>query len=180
MRAELSELMDARLLASAIKEAVMLKLFLLLFAGTLFALAPARTFALTPQQATPQAPAAAQPAAPTGPMPIDAANPVKPAPAVLAKAKTLFNMDCSMCHGESGNGQSDVAKSMGLTLDNWTDPKALAGKPDGLLFDIIRNGNGKMPAETKDRANDTAVWGLVLYIRSFSQSQPPTAGSAPQ
>ena len=158
----------------------MLKLFLLLFAGTLLALAPARTFALTPQQATPQAPVAAQSAAPTGPMPINAANPVKPSPAVLAKAKSLFDRDCSMCHGENGQGQSDVAKSMGLTLDNWTDPKTLAGKPDGLLFDIIRTGNGKMPPETSDRANDTAVWGLILYIRSFSQSQPAAAGSAPQ
>ncbi len=176
----------------------MLRSFLLLFAGTLFALAPTLTFARTPQQSASQAPPAAHPAgpahpatppkpaapakqaAPTGPMPLDATNPVKPTHQVLAKAKTLFDMDCALCHGESGNGQSGVAQSMGLTLDNWTDPKTLAGNPDGQLFDIIRTGMGKMPPEGEGRANNPAVWGLILYIRSFSQSQPAASGSAPQ
>lgn len=157
----------------------MLKLFLLLFAGTLFALAPTLTFAGTPQQPATQTPAAAQPpATPSGPMALDAKNPVKPTPQVLAKAKALFDMDCAICHGQNGNGQSEAAKSMGLTLDNWTDPKTLADKPDGLLFDTIRMGKDKMPPEAKGRANDTAVWGLILYIRSLSNPQSAAAGSS--
>ncbi len=161
----------------------MLKFFLLLFAATLFTLAPACAFARAQQQAPPQAPAEAQPAAPapatpSGPMAPDAKNPVKPTPQVFAKAKALFNMDCAMCHGENGNGQTDVAKSMGLSLDNWTSAKTLAAKPDGLLFDTIRTGKGKMPPETASRADNAAVWGLILYIRSFSQSQPAAGSSA--
>jgi cytochrome c5 len=166
------------------EEAVMLKLFLLFFAAILLALVPSPAFPGMSQAAAAQAPAAAQPAAPAqaaapaGPMAPDAVNPVKPTPEGLAKAKTLFNMDCALCHGENGSGQSDVAKSMSLTLDNWTDPKTLTGKPDGLLFDTIRTGKGKMPPEAEARANDTAVWNLILYIRSFSSPQPAASGSA--
>jgi hypothetical protein len=33
-------------------------------------------------------------------------------------------------------------------------PKTLANKPDQDLFNVIRNGKGKMPAEAEGRAKD--------------------------
>ena len=83
---------------------------------------------------------------------------------------------CALCHGDNGDGKTDVAKEMGLTLGDWTDPKTLAGKPDQELFNIIRNGKGKMPAEAEGRAKDHEVWNLILYIRGFAKAQP----AAPQ
>ena len=72
---------------------------------------------------------------------------------------------------------------MNLTLDDWTDPKNLAGKPDGDLFAIIRNGKNLMPAEDPGRAGDTEVWNMIVYIRTFSKGQPsapaPAAEPAP-
>ena len=83
-----------------------------------------------------------------------------------------------MCHGDNGNGQTDLAKDMQLKLQNWTDPNALAGKTDQELFNVIRNGMDKMPPEAVGRAKDNEVWNLIIYIRKMSQS-PAAAPAAP-
>ncbi len=80
-----------------------------------------------------------------------------------------------MCHGDNGNGKTDLATSMELTLGDWTDPKTLAGREDWELFNIIRVGKDKMPPEGDGRATDTQVWNLIIYIRSFAKSQPAPA-----
>jgi mono/diheme cytochrome c family protein len=107
-------------------------------------------------------------------------NPAKPSPAAREKAKKLYGVDCAMCHGDNGNGKTDLATSMQLTLSDWTDPKSLASIPDKDLFDVIRKGKGeKMPGEDESRAKDEDVWALIAYIRGFSkgQSSAPAATS---
>jgi cytochrome c5 len=105
-----------------------------------------------------------------------AKNSAKGAPESMAKAKKLYAMDCSMCHGDNGNGQTDMAKDMELKLLDWTDPKALADKPDQELFTLIRNGKDKMPPEDAGRAKDDEVNGLIRYIRGFSKGQAAAPG----
>jgi mono/diheme cytochrome c family protein len=113
-----------------------------------------------------------------GYMPQDSSNPVKSTAVSREKAKKMYAVDCAVCHGDTGDGKADLAKDMGLTMDDWTDPKALAGKSDQELFDIIRKGKDKMPPEDASRAKDSEVWGLVNYIRGFAKSQP-AAPAAP-
>jgi mono/diheme cytochrome c family protein len=103
----------------------------------------------------------------------------KPSADSQAKAKQLYAMDCAMCHGDNGNGQSDIAKSMDLTLLDWTNPATLSSMSDADLFAIIRNGKDKMPPEDTGRVNDAGVRNLIVYIRTFSKGQaaapaPPT------
>jgi mono/diheme cytochrome c family protein len=99
-------------------------------------------------------------------------SPAKPPAADnLAKAKKIYAVDCAMCHGDNGNGQTDLAKDMQLQLSDWTDPKSLAGKPDEDLFKVIRDGKDKMPPEDAGRAKDDDVKGLIQYIRGFSKGQ---------
>jgi mono/diheme cytochrome c family protein len=143
----------------------MLKPFLILSAAVLFVIAPAPIPALA-----------------AGGPPQDN-NPVKPSPAAREKAKKLYSMDCALCHGDNGNGKTDLATSMQLTLSDWTDPKSLATVPDKELFDAIRKGKGdKMPPEEVGRAKDEEVWALIVHIRSFSKGQPSApapAGAVP-
>ena len=87
----------------------------------------------------------------------------------LAKAKKVYNMDCALCHGATGDGKTDLAKDMQLTMADWTDPKTLAGQTDQQLFDTIRKGKGKMPAEEEGRAKNDEVHALVMYIRTFAK-----------
>jgi mono/diheme cytochrome c family protein len=146
----------------------MLKPFLLVFAvvALVIAAAPASVFAAG---APPQA--------------ASSTNPVKPTGAALDKAKKLYGMDCAICHGDNGNGKTDLATSMNVVLSDMSDPKTLADKPDQEIFDTIRKGKGdKMPAEDVGRAKDADVWGLVLYLRGLPKNQPaapaPTAAPA--
>jgi cytochrome c5 len=99
----------------------------------------------------------------------------KAAAEAQTKAKKLYDMDCALCHGESGDGKTDVAKDMQLTMTDWTDPKALADQPDQELFNIIRNGKGKMPSEDTGRAKDDDIRNLIVYIRSLGKAQPAAA-----
>jgi mono/diheme cytochrome c family protein len=101
---------------------------------------------------------------------------------VRDKAREVYKVDCAICHGDNGNGKTDLATSMQLTLADWTDPKALSGSTDKDLFNIIRKGKGdKMPSEDASRAKDEDVWALIAYIRGFSKGQPaaPTPAPAP-
>ena len=132
---------------------------------------------------TPTSGGLAQEAAPTpapAPVPSGVKNPVKPTAESQAKAKKLYAVDCAMCHGDNGNGKTDLANDMQLKLSDWTDPKSLAGKSDQDLFDAIRKGRDKMPPEAEGRAKNEDVWHLVLYIRAMAKAQAsPEPAPAP-
>ena len=129
----------------------MLKSFLLFTAVVLLVVASASAPAGPPQESG---------AAPAG---------KKMSSEALAKAKKVYNLDCALCHGATGDGKTDLAKDMQLTMADWTDPKSLAGQSDQQLFDIIRKGKNKMPAEDESRAKNDEVRNLVQYIRTFAK-----------
>jgi mono/diheme cytochrome c family protein len=88
-------------------------------------------------------------------------------------------MECEMCHGADGSGKTDLAKDMQLKLADWGDPATLGSRSDGEIFDIIRKGTDKMPAEAPDRAKNDDVWNLVIYIRALAKKLPvPDAAPA--
>jgi mono/diheme cytochrome c family protein len=139
----------------------MLKPFLYLSAVALFTIASAPHLAFA-AGAAPQA-----------------TNSAKATAAGLERGKKLYAVDCAVCHGDNGNGKTDLATSMNLTLSDWTDPKSLADKPDQELFDAIRKGKGdKMPPEDPGRAKDDDVWNLIHYIRGMSKGQPSAPAPA--
>lgn len=113
--------------------------------------------------------AAAQPAAP-------ATIEVQPP---RAGTKQMYNFDCAICHGATGNGKTDLATSMKLNLADWTTPAALSGKTDQQLFSVIRKGNDKMPPEDSSRAKDDEINGLIKYIRGFATAAPATPAATP-
>ena len=155
-----------------------MKSSLLFFAAVLLAAFCAPMQGRSPQKAAP-APALSPAPAAAPAQATDQKNPVKPTAETQAKAKALYGMDCALCHGDNGNGQTDLGKSMELTMADWTNPASLANKSDGELFRIIRNGKDKMPPEDPARAKDSDVWSVIIYIRSFSKGQPMTPVAAP-
>ena len=138
----------------------MLKSFLLFTAVVLLVLASASAPARSQQDAA-QATAAK-----------------KMGPESLARAKKMYEMDCALCHGSAGDGKTDLAKDMQLTMLDWTDPKSLSTMSDQALFDAIRKGKGKMPPEEEARAKNEEVRNLVIYVRKFAKDQPAAAAPA--
>jgi mono/diheme cytochrome c family protein len=101
----------------------------------------------------------------------------KPGGEIPAHVKTIYKVDCALCHGDNGNGKTDLATGMGLTLTDFTDPKTLQSKTDQELFDLIRKGKDKMPPEEENRAKDAEIKSLIVYVRSLSKGQPAPAGT---
>jgi len=66
-----------------------------------------------------------------------------------------------MCHGDNGNGKTDLARDMQLTLADWTDPKALSVKSDQELFDAIRKDKPYNEAERSAKSNLAAIMGRM-------------------
>ena len=93
------------------------------------------------------------------------ANPVKPSPESLAKAKKLYKIDCAMCHGENGDGKNDMDMK---NVPDFTNADVQKSGSDGEWFYIIRKGKSDMPPEG-DRAKDDDVWSLVNYVRAFGK-----------
>jgi mono/diheme cytochrome c family protein len=98
------------------------------------------------------------------------ANPIKSSPESLARAKRWWTVDCTMCHGNNGNGKTDMAADMKLKLADFTDPNSLKDRTDGELFYIIKNGLQDMPPEGT-RIKPEENWDLVNYIRSFAKAK---------
>jgi cytochrome c5 len=143
----------------------MLKPLLLLPAVVFLAIGAASNASGAPQEG------AASKTAKSGATP--AANPMN-------RAKEIYNFDCAICHGPNGSGKTDLARDMQLTLSDFTDPKTFEGKTDDQLFEAIRKGKDKMPAEDAARAKNDEVKALVQYIRTFSKDQPsPAPASTP-
>jgi mono/diheme cytochrome c family protein len=109
-------------------------------------------------------------------------NPVKATAESLARGKKQYGYDCAMCHGEDGAGKGDVATSMNLKMQDFTDPATLKSRTDGELFYIIKNGKGDMPPEG-DRVKAEQIWDMVNYLRTFSKgkaaSEKPGADAKP-
>ena len=104
---------------------------------------------------------------------------VLPAQEITPHVKQIYKNDCALCHGDTGNGKSDLATSMNLVLLDYTDPKSLSGKSDQELFDAIRKGRGdKMPPEEEGRAKDADIRGLVAYVRGLSKGHSGTQTAA--
>ncbi len=105
------------------------------------------------------------------------ANPVKPSPETLARAKRIYSIDCTMCHGATGDGKGDVGADM--HLKDFRDADSLKDKTDGELFYVIKNGKGEMTGEG-DRAKTDEVWSLVNYIRALAKKNNPPKEKAPE
>ena len=83
----------------------------------------------------------------------------------------IYRRDCLVCHGANGDGKTDILRDRELNLPDWTDRSTLIGLADQQLFNVIRFGRGKMPAESVGRADDADVRGLIRYIRSMGKKK---------
>lgn len=110
-----------------------------------------------------------------------AADSHRPKIAEAYRAKEIYRRDCQVCHGANGDGKTDILRDRDLNLPDWTDSTSLDGHADQQLFNVIRFGRGKMPAESAGRADDGEVRGLIQYIRTMARNEARVkpAGEAP-
>lgn len=97
---------------------------------------------------------------------------VKVDTSLLNLGRERYDIHCSRCHGESGNG-AGVMKSYGimtaanLHLPNFTNPADPAYVPNGKIFEAITGGKGLMGAyganvPVRER------WAIIAWVRTLT------------
>jgi mono/diheme cytochrome c family protein len=95
-------------------------------------------------------------------------NPAASTPATLKDAKVIYDKQCAVCHGATGNGEGAGAIALKSRPLDFTISVLMDQKTDGELFYKISEGRMPMPAY-KSKLSEEQRWSLVNYLRSFSK-----------
>jgi mono/diheme cytochrome c family protein len=95
--------------------------------------------------------------------------PVPVTPALLERGQLRFNINCAVCHGQTGSGNGVTSKYGLSNIANYHDAKYLA-MADGEIFNTITNGHNTMMGyganvDVYDR------WAIIAYIRALQRSE---------
>lgn len=94
-------------------------------------------------------------------------NPIKSTKDSIEVGKKLFDSQCTMCHGEKGDGKGDLAVERGWQVVDFTDAKAMKEHSDAELFFCLTKGRAHMPGQ-ENRLKDEQKWHIVNFIRSLA------------
>ncbi len=94
-------------------------------------------------------------------------NPVASSPEVLAEAKTLYNINCTPCHGDAGKGDGSIVADGKFPPPPAYDSDRIKTTPDGKLFYSIRYGKNLMGAYGTV-LSPKQIWTVIHYIRTVS------------
>ena len=91
-------------------------------------------------------------------------NPVAPTTESLAQGKTLFTINCAMCHGQTSAERGPVGKKL-VPPPPGLDPDLVRGRSDSAIFKALTFGFGRMPP-FQDKLTPSERWSLVNYLRT--------------
>jgi mono/diheme cytochrome c family protein len=102
------------------------------------------------------------------------AAPVNPIPVSensLARGKFYYDINCAICHGARGNGQSTIRAFLQERPPfNLLEDRS-RNLSDGEIFLVITNGiEGAMPALKQNLPETEMRWSVVNYLRSLQDA----------
>ena len=87
--------------------------------------------------------------------------------AFLRRGEEVFNVNCAICHGKSGDGQGMTSHFGVPGIANLTqDTYGQAVYPDGRIFHVISEGKGNMSGYKHNIALRDR-WAVVAYVRAL-------------
>ncbi len=91
-------------------------------------------------------------------------NAIAPTAASVAQGKTLFEINCQICHGQTSAERGPVGKKL-VPPPPGLDHDMVHGLSDSTIFKVITFGFGRMPA-FKDKLLPEERWNLVNFLRT--------------
>jgi len=104
-------------------------------------------------------------------------NPVPLTSAVLQHGAQLFQVNCSMCHGQQGEGGIAGNRFVAQRLRDFNanpppslkDSALVRTGTDGIVFSVLTTGIVVMPS-FKDLLTEEERWVLVRYLKDLAKS----------
>jgi mono/diheme cytochrome c family protein len=96
---------------------------------------------------------------------------------VLARGQQRFNIYCSPCHSEVGDGNGMIVQR-GYKRPPSYHIERLRKAPIGYFFDVMTNGFGAMP-DYSQQIQPADRWAIAAYIRALQLSQHATEADVP-
>jgi mono/diheme cytochrome c family protein len=103
------------------------------------------------------------------PFPITAAD--------LARGRERFNIYCSPCHSELGDGNGMIVQRGFKRPPSYFDPRLMKA-PVGHFFKVMTNGRGSM-ADYAAQVPVADRWRIAAYIRALQLSQTANRADVP-
>jgi mono/diheme cytochrome c family protein len=97
------------------------------------------------------------------------ANPLPITPALLARGRERFDINCAPCHSTVGDGDGMIVRR-GFPSPPSYHTDRLRNAPDSHFYQVISNGYGAMYPYA-DRIAPADRWAIVAYIRALQLSQ---------
>lgn len=96
---------------------------------------------------------------------------------VLERGHDRYNIFCSPCHGEVGDGLGMVARR-GFQIPANLHTDRLRAVPPGYIYQVITNGYGAMP-DHGDQIPVRDRWAIVAFVRALQLSHHATLADVP-
>lgn len=105
-------------------------------------------------------------------------NPAPSTPPSFDRGRSLYRENCAICHGDRGDGQSDLALNQDPPPANFLDPERIEGISPFRAFNVITFGveNTAMPGFRA--LEDAERWDLAYYL--FTMRHPHGSERAPR
>jgi len=96
---------------------------------------------------------------------------------VMTRGQQRFNIYCTPCHGETGDGNGMIVQR-GLKRPPSYHNERLRKAPIGYFFDVMTNGFGAMQ-DYSVQVSPADRWAIAAYIRALQLSQAATRADVP-
>ena len=94
-----------------------------------------------------------------------ASEPVPPTDDSLQRGQVLFNINCALCHGESGIGDGPLSEHFMPQPFDLTS-EHVHNLPDDVFFLVVTQGLGPMPS-LSENLDPAERWDVINYVRSL-------------
>ncbi len=109
------------------------------------------------------------PAVPQNQRMLDAlANPMQRTASSLERGRDRYDIYCTVCHGEQGEGDGPVAPSLANAVRDLNDRRVLDSS-DGWIYAVIANGYGALMPEYGSKIVPEDRWHIVNYVRMLQR-----------
>jgi len=96
---------------------------------------------------------------------------------VMARGQQRFNIYCSPCHSEVGDGNGMIVQR-GFKRPPSYHIERLRQAPIGYFFDVMTNGYGAM-SDYAEQVQPADRWAIAAYIRALQLSQHAAVADVP-